>query len=312
MQDCFMAAKKDLHYLGVGLGLRREIAKQTLEAVASQPKKIEWLEFTPENYINIGGAAQERLEQASNHCRLVSHGVNLSIGSTDDLNLDYLKNLKDLLDWVDSPWWSDHLCFTSVNRTYMHDLLPLPFSREAVQHVVARIKSVQKLIERPFLIENISYYLNMPGGELTEAQFLSEVLEEADCGLLLDVNNVYVNSLNHGFDAREFLNQLPLERTVQIHIAGHYAAVADGTNNTDNVDNAGDADDTVVIDTHGEPIVEPVYELLSYVLPKTGVKAILLERDQNLDNFPDLLSELDHIHEIVTRASHATEALSKA
>jgi uncharacterized protein (UPF0276 family) len=286
-----MAAKKELPYLGVGLGLRREIAEQSIQAASTQPKKIEWLEFVPENYLNIGGAAQERLEEALQHCPLVSHGVNLSIGSTDDLNLDYIKGLKELLDAVDSPWWSDHLCFTSIEKTYLHDLLPLPFSREAVEHVVKRIKAVQKLIDRPFLIENISFYMNMPGAELTEAQFMSEILEKADCGLLLDVNNVYVNSLNHEFDAKEFMDQLPLERTVQIHIAGH----ADS--------------DECVIDTHGAPIVEPVYELLSYVLPRTGAKAILLERDQELDDFPALIDELDRIRSIAAAASPAREVV---
>ena len=287
-----MAAKKDLPYLGVGLGLRREIAEQSIKAAST--KQIEWFEFVPENYLNIGGSTQARLEEALRQCPLVSHGVNLSIGSTDDLNFEYLKGLKKLLDTVDSPWWSDHLCFTSVDRTYLHDLLPLPFSREAVEHVVKRIKSVQKFIDRPFLIENISFYLNMPGSELTEAQFMSAILEKADCGLLLDVNNVYVNSLNHGFDAKEFMDQLPLERTVQIHIAGH------------------DASDEVVIDTHGAPVVEPVYELLSYVLPRTGAKAILLERDQELGDFPALMNELDRIRDIAAKAIVAQKVLSKA
>jgi hypothetical protein len=279
----FLDIKKHLPTLGVGLGLRREIADNIFDLADTHPRHIDWLEFAPENYINIGGEAAENLAHAGSKFSLVSHGVNLSIGSTDELNVDYLNNLRVLLDQVNSPWWSDHLCFTSVNGIYMHDLLPLPLSREAIDHVVRRIKVVQNAIDRPFLIENISFYMDMPGGELTEAQFISEVLEKADCGLLLDVNNVYVNSINRGYDAKEFLNQLPLERTVQIHVAGHKH------------------NGELIIDTHGEAIIEPVYELLADVLPKTGVKAILLERDQNFPEFQELVVELDRIRAIASK-----------
>lgn len=288
MGSRFLEAKKHLPYLGVGLGLRREIADRIFELSGTQPGRIDWLEFVPENFLDIGGAAAARLEQAAAEFTLVSHGVNLSIGSTDDLNVNYLSSLNKLLNKVDAPWWSDHLCFTSVNSIYMHDLLPLPFSKEALEHVVNRIKSIQRNIDRPFLIENISYYMNMPGSELTEVQFLSEVLEKADCGLLLDVNNVYVNSINRGYDARAFFDQLPLERTVQIHIAGH------------------DNDGEYIIDTHGQAIIDPVFELLAYVLPKTGAKAILLERDQNLDDFAGLLCELDRIRTITNQSRVST------
>ena len=274
MSDGFSRIKKCLPALGVGLGLRRELADDTFQA-----SSIDWVEFIPENYLNIGGAGHERLEQAKALFPLISHGINLSIGSIDDLNYEYLQSLKLLLDRIDVAWWSDHLCFASSGGVYFHDLLPLPFSREALKHVVSRIRRVQSIIDRPFLIENISYYMTMPGGELSEAEFLSEVLEQADCGLLLDVNNVYVNSINHGFDAEEFLRQIPLERVVQLHIAGHKK------------------EDNLVIDTHGASVIEPVYELLRYVLQKTEVKAILLERDQNFPDFADILSELDKIRE---------------
>lgn len=275
MVDRFSHAKKSLPVLGIGLGLRRELADATFQAT-----QIDWVEFIPENYMNIGGAAYERLEQAKDLFPLISHGINLSIGSIDDLNHEYLRSLKLLLDRADVAWWSDHLCFASSGGVYFHDLLPLPFSREALSHVVSRIRRVQDIIDRPFLIENISYYMTMPGGEFSEAEFLSEVLEQADCGLLLDVNNVYVNSINHGFDAKEFLRKIPLERVVQIHVAGHKKT------------------EDLVIDTHGAAIIEPVYELLRYVLAKTEVKAILLERDQNFPEFGDILIELDKIRGI--------------
>jgi uncharacterized protein (UPF0276 family) len=273
---CFIDIKKKLPLLGVGIGLRREIAQD----IFANDGKIDWLEFTPENYMGLGGMARERLEHAHSCFPLLSHGINLSIGATDDLNEDYLYSLKVLLDKFEIPWWSDHLCFTSYEGIYMHDLLPLPFSKEAVNHVVKRIKQAQNFIERPFLIENISYYMQMPMSSLTEAQFLSEVLEGADCGLLLDINNVYVNSINHSFDPYKFLDQIPLERTAQIHIAGHKKI------------------DDYVIDTHGAAVSEPVFDLLRYVLQKTTVNAVLLERDQNFPEFEELMNELNAIQMI--------------
>jgi uncharacterized protein len=213
----FLDTKKRLPNLGIGLGLRRELAAETLES----KNRIDWLELVPENYMGLGGACRERLESARNEFPLVTHGINLSIGSTDDLNSEYLSKLKKLLDLIDAPWFSDHLCFTSCDGIYMHDLLPLPRSKEAINLIAEKVKRVQEIIGRPFLLENISYYMNVPGSEMNDSQFLAEVLEKADCGLLLDVNNVYVNSLNHNFDPYHYLDQIPLERTVQIHVAGH-------------------------------------------------------------------------------------------
>jgi hypothetical protein len=280
MASGFLEAKAKLPVLGVGLGLRRELVADTLE----QQDRLDWLEFVPENYMGLGGRCKEVLERAAQRFPLISHGVNLSIGSTDDLNADYLKSIKKLLADVDSAWWSDHLCFTSVGGVYMHDLLPLPFSREAVRHIVGRVKRVQDYVGRPFLLENISFYMYMPGCELSEAQFISEVLEQADCGLLLDVNNVYVNSVNHGFDPFQFLNAIPLQRTVQIHVAGHKRR------------------QDLLIDTHGAPVIQPVYELLEYVLNRTSVNGVMIERDQNFPDFAELLDELDVIRGIARRA----------
>jgi uncharacterized protein len=277
----FLQAKKQFPDLGVGLGLRRELAHD----ISQNHDAIDWLELCPENYMEIGGQAEERLDQAIEAFPLISHGINLSIGSADPLNQDYLRKLKKLLDRVNSAWWSDHLCFTSVGGRYLHDLLPLPLTKEALTHIVERIKYVQAFIGRPFLIENISYYMSVPGAEMTEAQFLCEILERADCGLLLDVNNVYVNSLNHAFDPFEYINQLPLERVAQIHVAGHSQI------------------DDVVIDTHGMPVIEPVFQLLRHVLAKTHVNAILLERDQNFPPFTELIAELSVLREMARRAS---------
>lgn len=273
MSGDFSTIKKTLPILGIGLGLRRELARNTL----SSKGLIDWLEIVPENYMDLGGTARNRLDEALESFPIVTHGVNLSIGSTDELNCDYLASLKVLLDYLDAPWWTDHLCFTSVGGAYMHDLLPLPFSREAVNHVAGRVKAVERLIGRPLLLENISYYMDIPGSQMNEAQFLGEVLEKADCGLLLDVNNVYVNSINLNFDPYEYLDSIPLKRTVQIHVAGHSYV------------------DEIIIDTHGAPVIEPVFELLAYVLKKTQVKAVMLERDQNYPDFDEILSELNLI-----------------
>jgi uncharacterized protein (UPF0276 family) len=279
----FAEIKKSLPSLGVGLGLRRELAADTFE----HADQIDWLEFVPENYMSVGGAARERLERARSAFPIVSHGVNLSLGTTDEINDEYIASISRLLDGVDSPWWSDHLCFTSHSNLYMHDLLPLPFSREAVKHVGRRAREVQERVGRPLLLENISFYMQMPGSEMTEPQFLAEVLEEADCGLLLDVNNIYVNCLNHKFDPYEYLDSIPLERTIQIHLAGHSHS------------------SNVIIDTHGAAVVQPVFDLLEYVLKRTEVKAVMLERDQNFPAFPKLLAELEQIRQIIEKTQPA-------
>lgn len=284
MESLFLKLKEDLPTLGVGLGLRREIA----DDIFQNRQSIDWLEINPENYMGTGGNASERLKLARSAFPLVSHGLNLSIGSCDELSEKYLQDLKQLLDYVDAPWWSDHLSFSSINNRYLHDLFPLPLTDDTVNHVVARIKTAQSHIGRPFLLENISYYLQIPGSTLSEPQFISQILEKADCGLLLDVNNVYVNATNLGFDAREYIDSLPLDRVVQLHVAGH-------TNKSGQI-----------IDSHGEAVIEPVFALLRYVLSKTKVKGILLERDQNFPDFSELLGELNQIRQIAEEAKLAT------
>lgn len=276
MTSSFFEQKKQLPILGVGLGLRRELAEATFESANA----VDWLELVPENYMGLGGKSRRLLERAAARFPLVTHGINLSIGSTDELNVNYLRELKALLDEINAPWWSDHLCFTSVDGIYMQDLLPLPFSREAINHIAERIKRVQDFIERPFLLENISFYMYMPGQEMPETEFMAQLLEKADCGLLLDVNNVYVNSRNHGFDPREFIDSIPAERTVQIHVAGHKLI------------------NDCIIDTHGEAVIQPVYELLEHVLGKVQVNAVMLERDQNFPQFEHILTELNVIRNI--------------
>jgi uncharacterized protein (UPF0276 family) len=276
--------------LGVGLGLRGEIFEETLAA----SKQIDWLEITPENYMGRGGLAQERLTRAQSAYPLVSHGVTLSLGSVDPFDEAYLKQLELLFQQINPPWFSDHLCFSGVDGTYSNDLLPLPRTAEAVNHVVKRIRYIQDRFARPVLIENISYYLDYPGQEMSEAQFLSEILEQSDCGLLLDVNNVYVNAQNHHGDATEFLSALPLERVVQLHVAGHNH-YPEG-----------------IIDTHGAAVCPEVWALLTWVLQRCKPLGVLLERDLDIPPFAELLDELQQIRAIwdaTQRPAHMPELL---
>ncbi len=278
MRSQFVENKKKMPVLGVGLGYRPEIADQTLE----NRGKIDFLEVISENYIKAGVVQRNNLARAEAF-QIIPHGVELSIGSTGEIDYEHLKGLKKFLHEIKAPWWSDHLCFTGADHNRLHDLLPLPFSKEAVTHVANRVRKIQEFMEIPFLLENISAYLTVPGSEMTEAQFIAEVLEEADCGMLLDVNNVYVNSYNMKFDPFAFVDQLPIDRVVQIHIAGHRKVKS------------------IIVDTHGAQIIQPVYDILAHVLQKTDVKGILLERDQLFPKFDNILSELERIREVARK-----------
>jgi uncharacterized protein (UPF0276 family) len=288
-ENTFLACLRVLPKLGFGIGLKDGYTPDLLahrKSIASlgatDSGRIDWLEIIPENYMNRGGYAALALKQLQEAgFPMVSHGVNLSIGSVDPFDNAYLDALAALFETVQPVWFSDHLCFTSVNGRYFNDLLPLPFSREAVDHCVERIRRIQAHFRIPFLIENISYYAVFSQDEgLSEAAFLSEIVRRADCGLLLDVNNVYVNARNHGYDPLAFVEQLPLERVVEIHMAGHLET------------------DTLIIDTHGEPVCADVFALLARVYPKCeNLKGVLLERDTNLPPFETLRDELQAVRQ---------------
>ena len=280
MSSDFLSVKKQLPHLGVGLGLRRELAEQ----IFKDRGEIDFLEIIPEQYMCKGGESKERLERACALYPSVSHGVNLSLGSADPLDEDYLKALKGFLAEIGAPWFSDHVCFASLGQVYFHELLPVPFNKATLAHMVARVKRVKEFIELPFLVENTTYYMKVPGSEMSEAQFIGELLEQADCGLLLDINNVFVNSCNHALDPYDFLDQIPIERTVQVHMAGHKVQ--------------GD----IVLDTHGAPIAEPVYDLLGYALTKTTVHGVTVERDQNIPDLAELSGEISAIKAICRKA----------
>jgi uncharacterized protein (UPF0276 family) len=267
-----------LPILGAGIGLR----KQHFSELKKTNLPVNWLEIVPENFMNFGGYPLAILDLCARRWPIVSHGVNLSIGSVDPLNEDYVDRLKAVLERTKALWFSDHLCFTSVGGEYFHDLLPLPFSHEAADHVVTRVKQLKKKISLPFLLENPSYYVKMPGAEMSEADFFTLVMEEADCGMLLDVNNVYVNSKNHGFDAKDFIRRLPLHRVAQIHMAGHF--------------DRGD----VIIDTHEGPIIDPVWDLYQFTIQAIGRPvSTLIEWDTNVPKLEKVIAEAMHAQEII-------------
>jgi uncharacterized protein (UPF0276 family) len=211
---------------------------------------------------------------------VITHGLSMSIGGPDPWDDEVLSELQAFLRLTGTPWHSEHLCWTSFDGTTTHELLPMPFTREAVKHAVARAREVKARLDRPFLLENISYYAELGASEMSEKDFLVEVLEGADCGWLLDINNIYVNSLNHGFDAREWLQGMPLHRVKQMHIAGHTWF----------------EEDQLVIDTHGAPVVDPVIELMQWILPRIHLATgravpVLLERDNEIPSLDELLAE---------------------
>jgi uncharacterized protein len=274
-----------LPVFGAGIGLRKEHFKD----MAKTNLPLGWLEIIPENFMNFGGYPQMMLDLCASRWPVISHGVNLSIGSMDPLNEEYVDRLKTLLTRVKSPWYSDHLCFTSVGGEYFHELMPLPFSNEAVEHVAKRVQQLKKRIDLPFLLENPSYYVKMPGAQMDEAAFISNVLKEADCGMLLDINNVYVNSRNHGFDAKEFIRRLPLERVAQIHMAGHL--------------DTGD----VIIDTHEGPIINPVWDLYEFALKEMGRPVTtLIEWDTNVPALQEVVDEALHAQGIMEGLGHTS------
>ena len=253
---------------GFGVGLRRP----HFEEIFDNHEGIDFLEVVSENFMEFGGWPQKVLQRAREMFPIVPHGVNMSIGGIDPLNETYLERLKKLIGQLRPPWFSDHLCYSSAFGVSYHDLIPLPFTEEAVDHLVERIKKVQGMMGIPFLLENISYYAVMPS-EMTEAEFTIEVITRADCGLLLDVNNVYVNARNHGYDAREFIDAMPAERVLQYHIAGH------------------DASGPFLLDTHGEHIRKEVFDLYAYTLNRVGPVWTLLEWDNNIPTLEILLEE---------------------
>lgn len=267
---------KDRPYLGFGLGLRTEHYQDVVDGLP----KVDWFEVITENYIIPGGRPLDFLYRIHEHYPMVMHGVSMSIGSTDDLDWKYLKLVKKLSDRLDVPWFSDHLCWTGMNGKNMHDLLPLPYTDEAIKHVASRIRQVMEFIERPMIIENLSSYVTYKSSQMNEWEFYNAVVEEADCGMLLDINNIYVSSFNHEFDPLEYLNSVPVERVYQFHLAGH--------------SHYGE----IIIDTHDHPVIEEVWDLYAHAVKRFGHVSTMIERDDNIPPLADVLEELDHARRI--------------
>jgi uncharacterized protein (UPF0276 family) len=256
----------DLH--GAGLGLRRDFLRDFADA-----GPVDFLEVAPENWMGIGGALGRRFRALTERHPFVCHGLSLDLGGPRPLDEGFLRQLKGFLDHHDIRLYSEHLSYCGDDG-HLYDLLPIPFQDEAIHYVAARIRRTQEILERPIAVENVSYYA-APGQELGEAEFINAVLEEADCRLLLDVNNIYVNSVNHGYDASDFLATMPAERIAYIHVAGHYVEAPD-----------------LIVDTHGAAVIDPVWRLLEEAYGRFGVVPTLLERDFNIPPLPTLLGEV--------------------
>ncbi|MHB1176244.1 MAG: MNIO family bufferin maturase [Sulfuriferula sp.] len=265
--------------LGFGLGLRIPHYETILE---SRPA-VDWFEVLSENYMVPGGKPRHYLDRIRAHYPIVMHGVSLSIGSSDPLNRDYLRQLKTLADQIEPHWISDHLCWTGVDNTNLHDLLPLPYTEEALQHVVERVSAVQDILGRRLLLENVSSYVTYKNSEMSEWDFLREVAQRADSLLLLDINNIYVSSFNHGFDPLEYIDAIPVSRVQQFHLAGHR--------------NQGG----YIIDTHDEPVIERVWELYAHAVRRFGAVSTMIERDDNIPPLEELLAELERARSITRR-----------
>ena len=262
--------------LGCGIGLRREHYSYVLEHWPA----LDWLEIISENFMVRGGRPLHVIDRIRERYPIVMHGVSLSIGTTDPLNFDYLRDLKALAERVRPAWVSDHLCWTGVGGKNAHDLLPLPYTEETIEHVVARVRLVQDFLERPIVLENVSSYLTYRDSTGSEWDCLAEIARRADCYILLDVNNVYVSAFNHRFDAMDYLRAIPVDRVVQFHLAGH----------TDN--------GTHLLDTHDHPVIDPVWRLYAAAVRRFGPLSTLIERDDHIPELPEVAAEAEHARRI--------------
>lgn len=263
---------------GVGLGLRWEFLDEVLEAARGERAALalDFLEVSPENYMRRGGYFPAALEEVFGHYPILTHGLTMSLGGIDPLGDGYMKELRTFLDRFSPPFHSDHLCFQGASGRMAHDLLPLPFIEEAVVNTSERIREASDRLGMPMAVENISYYLEPGAREMQETEFIARVLDASGAGLLLDVNNVYVNSVNQGFDARAFIDALPLEKVVAIHVAGHHRS----------------EEHALLIDTHGAAMIDPVFDLLEHTIAKTGPLPVLLERDNHVPPIEELIEEI--------------------
>jgi uncharacterized protein (UPF0276 family) len=260
---------------GAGIGLRRGLVSPFLSHGDLSP--VKFMEVAPENWMTVGGQAGRTFRRFAEQYPMILHGLSLSIGGPDELNVPFVKAVKKFKDEIKAPIYSEHLSYCT-DGGQLYDLMPIPFTEEAVQHVADRIMQVQDILGERMAMENVSYYLAQPGAEMSEIEFINAVIKKADCLLHLDVNNVYVNSVNHRYDPFEFLDQLPVDRIAYIHIAGHYDEAED-----------------LIVDTHGADVIEQVWQILEHTYRTHGVFPTLLERDFNYPPVADLLAEVSRI-----------------
>lgn len=270
--------------LGQGIGLRTEHFSDFLAGGVP----VDWVEAISENFFAPGGRPRAVLEKVRQDLPVVLHGVSMSIGGPDPLDRKHLRSLRELAAWVEPAWMSDHLCWGTHRGNYLHDLLPLPFTEEALAHVVERVGQVQDALGRQILLENVSSYLTFSASTVPEWEFLAEVARRADCGILLDVNNIYVSARNHGFDARTYLAAIPVDRVGQFHLAGHQDH---GTH---------------LLDTHDHPVADPVWELYRDAVRRFGQVTTLIEWDDRIPALPRLIEESNRAREVA--ASVRSEA----
>ena len=268
---------------GVGLGLRRDMLASDYELGAEELSAVDFMEVAPENWINVGGRFGQQFRQIAEQVPMALHGLSLNIGGFSPLDIELLKSIKNFIHNYNCPYYSDHLSYCG-DSGHLYDLMPIPFTEEAVHNIAARIKQIQDVLEQRIAIENVSYYA-APFQQLSEIEFINAVVSEADCDLLLDVNNIYVNSINHGYDARAYLRALPGHKCTYIHVAGHY-----------------DEADDLKIDTHGSDVIDPVWDLLALAYKQFGVLPTLLERDFNIPAMADLNIEMQKIRDIQAAA----------
>lgn len=276
-------SKQKSEFRGAGLGLRRALLGPLL---SMDQGAVDFMEVAPENWIGVGGRFGKQFRSMAERYPMVLHGLSLDIGGPDPLDLDLVSSVRELMDQIDVPLYSEHLTYCAAEG-HLYDLLPIPFTEEAVHYVAGRVRQVQDIIGEPIALENASYYAQ-PHRDLTEAQFVSAVLSESGCDLLLDVNNIYVNSINHSYDPLEFLESLPLERARYIHVAGHFDEAED-----------------LKVDTHGADVIDPVWDLLAQAYQRTGALPTLLERDFNLPPLTELLTEVEEVRRLQLESSRS-------
>ena len=276
-------------FLGFGLGLRPEHYGEVLDSLPS----VDWFEIISENYLVDGGKPLHFLDRIRERYPMVMHGVSLSIGSSDPLDFEYLAALKQLAARVEPEWVSDHLCWTGTNGRNLHDLLPLPYTEEAIAHVAERVGRVQDYLGRQILLENVSSYVTYTDSGISEWEFLTAVAESADCCILLDVNNIYVSAHNHQFDALAYLDGMPSERVRQIHLAGH------------------SYNGSLIVDTHDHPVPDPVWELYVEAIVRLGPVSTMIERDDDIPPLAVLLDELAHARSLAATAGCRANVISR-